>query len=618
METLPERPDPIKSFLSWLDMSDEDVARYSDLSYVLETIKKGELCWQAAASVGVHALVFGVLGETDNQKALAESLAGHALQQMEAVYEYLIQQARQKTLTDEQARMLFHVRVGLGFLLAARGEREAAKRFLHDMAATRLSRHAGGYAYREGGDVVKYSEDMGRAKDLTAYVMCDVYAETEDYEEALHLIAEAADTTGDRLELIPRAIDLLDRWAAKCPAALEPTWDLPEFMFDLLESAGRVLSVCQTADASGALPGDCEQGSAQFLAYKLGQLAARFATRDVYLWHAVLSDFESPNAVYLLVESLLSDCDPQRDWQRAREAYIKGWQLTPCYQGIPAEEIGPHTDLYWAMRIGFADEMLKSTQALVPAESPPTFPDLASRMQAIQDTVTATNLRLIKQQREDDRRRLPTEEELCLFLKERLGTAWDNLPSDVTDALVSAEYGYRAGWQSAIPTRAVLKGFHEAVEACFEWYFSRPFAAYLKERGLLHATVCWGVWRGQPERSPFEAGDPRCLSLGRWAGAFKAVTNAGFSANENVEVKAFLKHNWPDLGVDALRQLAASMRRVQDLRNRGEHPHSPPRPHHTERSETKEMRKLVLDPDGDGSSSIIARICRLFGPGERP
>jgi len=249
--------------------------------------------------------------------------------------------------------------------------------------------------------------------------------------------------------------------------------------------------------------------------------------------------------------------------------------------------------------------------------SPPASPDLASRMQTIQEILTGIALRQIKQQREQDERRPPTKQELHLFLEERLGSVWDNLPSDVTDALLSAEYAYRAGWQSSIPTRAVVEDLHDAVQACFHAYFVDRFIAYLNEGRLSSTPLSFGRWRGQWQEREFKADNPGSVSLGVWASVLEAVADATLTGTENLQVSAFMSLSWPNLGADAVRQLAASLRRVQHLRNPAVHRQWPPRPHHKERAELDEMRQLVLDTDGDGSSSIIAQIYRLLGPSKQ-
>ncbi len=614
METLPEPQDWGQDLFRLLvtpstrdegeeNQVEEDVARYSDLSYALGSISGGDLCWQAVASIGARAFWLATSPKTD-----AEKLVVPALEPMEATYRSLTREAGRRRLTDDEARILFFVRFGLGSLLLLMGDLERAKVFFHEMAATRLSRTRKGA--RAGEGIVAYMPGMDAARAFVSLLVSPRYLAPEECEEWLRFMAQAADTP-ERLfadMALTRASSFLDRWAARCERTerREGADEMDAFLewTALLYSAAEVVSVCQYADTLGAAPGDCETNSAQFFAYKFGQLAARFAASNAGLWHDFFDEVEEePGTFDFLVEALLSPLEGRPDWHKLRDRYESGWRRTPCYAGMPAEEIGPHMDLYWAMRIGFADKMLESAQALVPAGAPGPSPDPARDIQTIKDVVTTVAIRQVKQQRDLDEQRPPTEQELRLFLEGRLAEVWDNLPSDVTDALISAEYGHRDGWRSAIPTLAVLKGFHEAVAACLAWYFARPFATYLAGAGVSRTAVEWGVWNGQPQRRQFHAEDPRCLSLGQWAGAFRAI-------EKNPRVAAFLRHNWPGLGTEALRELAALLRKVQDYRNRAEHPRSSPRSHHTEKAELDEMRKLVLGL-GD-SPSVIVQIYGLL------
>ena len=616
METVPERQDPIKFFLSVL-MSDEDVARYSDPSCAIETLERGELCWQAAVSIGVLAGVVGVLGKTDDQKGLVENLVGHALKPMEALHERLTQEARQQALTDEQARMLFHLRFGLGFLFLAKGEREAGKAFLHDMAATKLSRHGGGQSYRSGDDIVSYTDDMGWGKVLAAIMACDPYSDAEDYDEALYLMMEAGDTTGHYT--VDNAVGLLDRWAARCEAIeqREGADELDAFLewTPLLYSAAEVVSVCQQVDTSGVLPGECDKASPQFLAYKLGQLAARFAAKNADLWHHFLDEVEEePGRFDFLVEALLCDHEPGRDWQKVRDRYLAGWRRTPCYEGTSPEEIGPHMDLYWAMRIGFADKMLESTRALEVAAVPVAIPGLIDQMQRIEDIASTIALRQLRHEREFDERLPQSRGKIAQSLAGYLGDVWGRLPSDVEDALLSAEYSHEAGWRTDISTREVVERFHSAVEACFHRYFVDPFAAYLRRGDVPSAPLCFRGWRGQWQDREFKADNPSSVSLSIWAGVFEALTDPGPTATENLHVKTFVNHNWPELPLADLKELADPLRRIQSYRNLAAHRQSPPRPLQEAKTELDDMRKVVL---GIGSPSVITEIYRLLTPSKQ-
>jgi hypothetical protein len=324
-----------------------------------------------------------------------------------------------------------------------------------------------------------------------------------------------------------------------------------------------------------------------------------------------MEESDQPGGVDFLVEALLCDLEAGPAWRKLRDRYETGWRRTLVYDRASVEEISPAIDLYWAMRIGFADGMLESTQAPLPARPAGAATDLPPDLQTLKDMVGYGNVRLIRLERVTEQLFPPAREAIEQCLRERLGDLWDDLPSDVTDPLISAEYGYGFGWQRFISTGAVLKGFHEAVKACFEWYFARPFAAYLNERRVTRTPVCWGVWQGQPQSDEFFTNKPWCLSLGKWAGALGLVAGGRHPPKNNPQLAAFLGHGWPDLGKDALRQLAGSLRSVQAYRNRWEHSDSPPRPYHTERTELDEMRDLVLGTPK--SPSVICRIYDLLG-----
>jgi len=604
METLPERQDPIKSFVFWLLTSDEDVARYSDLSNVLDTIKKGGLCWQAAASIGAHAIAV-VLGESDDQQALGEDLAGYALKPMETLHESLTQQPSQQPSTDEQARMLFHLRFGLGFLLLAKGERETAKAFLHDMAATKLSRHGGGWASRSGGDIVGYYEDMGRAKDLTASVMLDVYMEAEDYEEALYLIVEAADTTGDRLNLLRHAPDLLDRWAATCER-IEPEgpWGPWLEWAALLYGVARILEVCSYVDTSDAHPAECDKASAQFFAYKFGQLAARAAAKNADPWGSYVEVDDEPGRWDLVVEALLCEHDPSRDWQELRDRYLEEWTRTARYEGTSPEEIGPHMDLYWAMRIGFADKMLESTQALVLSAEPVPTTSVVSDVEALMDTIRGMDRKL-------DELLTGSGQEVRGRVMRHLIAVSDVIAVKVLNHLEKAERYYN----SKINDDIAKESFVKAVEATLNHCLVEQLIKFMQHHRQQQIDIPFPPPRGRERKG---SAGIRQLKLWQWAYVLDTlVTPArrGLSPLATHDLRGFMDEHvgprWPDFG-----PLAKSLRRVWELRGSCAHDQPAEARVDKELEELREMRELVLG--AGGSPSVIVQIYRLLAPSKQP
>jgi hypothetical protein len=602
METLPEPHDRIKSLLSWF-MSDEDVARYSDVAYALERLKTDELCWQAAVSIGVHALGWGVHGKTDEEKALADNLVDRALEPSEALHESLTRQAGQQPLTDEQGRMLFHVRFGLGFLLWVKGDQKRAKRALHDMAATKLSWSRG--SHRSGGDIVPYTDDMGAGKELTALAMSLRYPLGEDYDEALYLIEQAADMPGRGYVPLVLADDLLDRWAAMCER-IEPEgpWGPWLEWVALLYGVARILEVCSYVDTSDAHPAECDKASAQFFAYKFGQLAARAAAKNADPWGSYVEVDDEPGRWDLVVEALLCEHDPSRDWQKLRDRYLEEWTRTARYEGTSPEEIGPHMDLYWAMRIGFADKMLESTQAMVLSAEPVPTTSVVSDVEALMDTIRGMDRKL-------DELLTGSGQEVRGRVMRYLIAVSDVIAVKVLNHLEKAERYYN----SKINDDIAKESFVKAVEATLNDCLVEPLIKFMQQHRQQQIDIPFPPPRGRERKG---SAGIRQLKLWQWAYVLDTlVTPArrGLSPLATHDLRGFMDEHvgprWPDFG-----PLAKSLRRVWELRGSCAHDQPAEARVDKELEELREMRELVLG--AGGSPSVIVQIYRLLAPSKQP
>ncbi len=276
--------------------------------------------------------------------------------------------------------------------------------------------------------------------------------------------------------------------------------------YKLLCRAADLLSVCHHADTSGAVPGDCDTGSAQFLAYKFGQLAAAFAMTKADVWERLLvdEDFGPVLALGFLLDSLVCDYEPQRDWRKARDRYVQRWQSTACYEGASPDQIGPHMDLYWAMRIGFADKMLESTRALEVAAPPAAVPDLIGQMQRIEDIASTIAVRQLKQQRELEERLPPAKRQIYGFLAQCLAGVWDRLPAKVINALMKAEKYY----DSKVDDDGAKVSFVKAVEAALDDCLISPLIDFMQQHGRQQIDLPL-----QPPRNRMGAAGLRKLSL---------------------------------------------------------------------------------------------------------
>ena len=495
------------------------------------------------------------------------------------------------------------------------------------MAATRLS--ARGDQILSGQGMVDYQRDIINGKWLAALFMCEVYEHEEDYEAALYLVMEAIAYNPGNTQLLEQASVLIDRWVEECEKEdASQEYDFPTLWWlDLFAEAAEILSVCQEVDSSGGLPSECKKESAQFLAWKFGQIAGRFAVHDRWCknpfeafagfledrpWDEGFTFSRGGEKVLLAlntVVTLLCEYAPNREWKKIREHYIRMWNNSYTYQGTSLSELTPESDLYWAMRIGFVDKMLETQPKQLIAPLP---------TEKLETIATQTSLGVLKVLQNMSNwesaieSRLPSDlEEIRSLTASQLGDVWDKLPASVADALVEAEQDFQAGTR----TQQAVLDFHKAVEACLHCYFIDPLVSYMNKRGFKEMTLHVGpsgkvrpirIGVNTARESHFT--DPRRLSPRDWASLFEMLADPEQKAMPNLPINMFIKQNWPKLDFVTLKQSVEPLKKIQEYRNHAAHPY-PPRPHMEERNELEKIRKLVL---GIEQTSVIAQIFELF------
>lgn len=626
MEISPQVTDDIKNCMSFL-MNDDDVAAFSDCYHAIAVIKQAQPCWQAPASIGVQAAVLH-LTETDTEKAVLQGLIAYAHKPLEALLDSLVPESDKEALEDERAHLLFHTCFGFGFLLLARGEKERAKTVLHQMVATRLPTR--GVEVRAGPGIIRQTLDITRGKLLAALFMQQEYEAEGGYGEALYLVTEAVACNPWATQLLQEAPVLLDHWAERCEKEdASEEYEFPTLQWlDLFAEAAEVLSVCQEADSSGALPNECKEESAQFLAWKFGQIAGKLAVHDRWCenpveafaeflkdppWEEGVTFSREGEKVQLAlntVRALLCEYEPNRDWEKIREHYISMWNTCYTYRGTSLAELTPESDLYWAMRIGFVDKMLETQPKQLIAPLP------TEKLETI-GTRTSLNVSKILQEISEIKSRLPPPtEEIRVFIADQLSGVWDKLPPGVADALVEAEQSFQVGTR----TQQAILDFHKAAEECLRCYFVDPLVTYMVKQRLEEMTL---HMRARGKARPIRIGanaargtylmDPRRLSLRDWAGLFEMLADPEQEPMVNLSMKMFIKQSWLKFDFATLKQLVEPLKKIQEYRNHAAHRLL--RPHMEERNKLEEMRRLLL---GMEQTSVIAQIFKRFAPETMP
>lgn len=303
------------------------------------------------------------------------------------------------------------------------------------------------------------------------------------------------------------------------------------------------------------------------------------------------------------VEALMSEFDVDRDWQKARQRYVKMWRRSNCWSGAVLSEISPESDLYWAIRIGFADTILelREQKAVVPAgiSQVPVLPDFGSLTQG---EMTALRLQRLQLQNEEILRRLPpTERDIPAKLQEKLGPVWTELPAKVVNTLEKAEKYCR----TQVNDDDAKVWYYKAVEASFNHCFVEPLADFVENRDEKRIRVCFLPPRGSELKSPAQL---RRLMLCEWAEVLEtlaAPSQEGLSSLGTADLRDFTKRHFGWSRMPDLRPLSRSLRRVHDYRKGCAHYQEPSSRYDRERSELEQMRNLVLGIDGP---SVIRQI----------
>lgn len=655
MEVSPEPKGSNDKFLEILkQLMGEDGLRFLNLDNAITAVRQGQPVWQAPFVIGLYALPFLYNWETDSHgtgvpdlvflvsglalQTLLKSkdvtnseisdLVGSALEPLEAKYDSLSVEIPGYGLGDEQAHILFHTRFALGVLLLIRGDEERAATILRKMAATKTSTRGPTTSFGVG----LHHWDVGVTKALAAIVLQDFYARRQDYELALYLLTEAVASNGPGFfseSLLGVVPGLLESFVEKC----ERINSLGGWV-DLFDRAANITEVCGEADVSGELPSDCEVASPQFLAWKFGQLVARFAIRFTlyqgdgkqlllsgYQDHRTMVDTILRAGGYgddwtngTVVASLLCEYDEHRDWQILRQQYVSMWAWSSRYQWLSLCEAGTETDLYWAMRIGFADKMLETRkqEALIPAQAEPSH--IIRDIEMTKHIASTIALRQIIEQQDLDKildlqqklleRLPPSKHQIERLLQQRLSPVWNKLPAALVDALVKAENFYRTG----VNTDDAKGWFHKAVEASLNCCLVEPLVRFTQKQSDMRIAVCFSSPRGVERKT---SSGLRKLSLREWSDILETLSipvDSNLAGLGTADVRQFMKEHFGVLPLPALRELSRSLWDFCQYRKDSQHHHVPR--YEEETRELEQMRELVL---GIKRSSIITQIFQLFG-----
>ena len=248
--------------------------------------------------------------------------------------------------------------------------------------------------------------------------------------------------------------------------------------------------------------------------------------------------------------------------------------------------LSPLSDLYWAMRVGFADA--HSSNA---GEMPVTLADIADSVADLKAISSSTAVHVLHTERntqslvEDVRDRImPNDQFWYDLLGERLPALLRTLPLQTVEHLVSAlRHRFAKEWDECIVCLS------KSLESLFHHIFEPKLQEHPESSGL--QLVGPGPrnsrWTYAPE-------DWNRIQLSGWAGILRTSTEEG----RNAGLRSAIPHAFPNADLDAVVKLNAELAKIAQLR--GSSAHDSPDSDERRGKNANELWDLVVASDGNG------------------
>jgi hypothetical protein len=629
--------DTVKAMLK-LAIDKDNINTYLDHTYDLQCIKQGEPVWEAVYAFACYAAARYIFTTIDDPTKINDEDAVHileshkrfsdySLEPLEALYSS-IKKTNEKRPDDSLKRILVHIRMALGFALLGHNENAKAKSLFHEIARVPISHNERGIF--EDPDIVNLTADIMAAKSLIANYLAPHYEMQTDYAEALYLVTQGNACFSTGLYWVEPIHGLIDKWIQQCEEydKLESS-DIPSLAWvDLFAEVSEILSQTVIADNLNSTPQDCNVDSAQFIAWKFGQIAANFSYRDIrwrdnpkeklfYLLDAVhdygfsVNGFNRSMDVVVdtmhIVGSIICEYDHNKNMRELKEFYMRMWAMSSSTSQCSLTDINPSIDLYWAIRIGWCDKLTElmeeeKTESLpISTSTPPIIQDL----QTIKDIVSTI---AINQFKEINDRLPPSNNDIVQHIRSKLSDIGHDLPSTIMNCLVKAHKYYR----TEVNDDDAKVWFCKSVEAAFNHCLVSPLVDYMKKEHMKSITLCFPPPTGTEKK---REQDLKSMGLRPWSQVLQLSTSAlslgALSSLGIQEFNRFLKAHLKASRLPSFIHLAESLRLAQNLRSGGAHFEDASTRYDKEKRELEDLRKLVLGID---QTSVITLIFKLLLP----
>lgn len=629
----------VKEALS-LYFEDDSVATRGGLESLVARLDEERLEWQQVATVCAAAYTAAFRRATDDDvDEWVRSMLLSAEERIEkrlAVYEA---QTVTGSMSDDDLRCLFHCLCASGF---AKLYLENTALAVGAMVRAAIMPVAGPSTWVAGAGLLPMSRDTLASHLLLAIV--EPFLREGGYAaEAAVLQTELIACGWSDESAFSDAIEVLNELAQDCEdGELEWSDTVPFYGWaNLFAESAVLMQVSGECDDTGADPRLCRKSTAQYQAWLFGWQVARMVAcpnvsstpidrlHNLWLFASYGTDIfvRSRDIVLGALDTAVAIVNGAvtYDLTGARTRALVLWQsrVRSFAEGI--WDIGPRSDLYWAMRIGYYDGLLESS---MPSDETghvfSTPPDEPGQSVTGAQVVEGMGLGFSKLQGQLVEV-LHMLSETCLTpdnvretLRGHLGEVFDWLPVSTVDHLAQGELY----WSSGVQHQQAAVSYVCAVEATLQELLVATLLNYMQKKGKFSIGLVFPSRRPDSAKSAvvplarnFRRGEIEKIALSDIAGCLLALSGQTDYRTCHRVVPELLEFLLDTFGWwnehPALRSLSEKLEKVQHLRAGAAHHRAHTSRYVDEVAGYAELRSLVI---GDGRRSILADIVEVFTP----
>ena len=441
-------------------------------------------------------------------------------------------------------------------------------------------------------------QELGRLPTL--------YERVERFEDALNVTPISFNHVGSETPTCDVACRRLEGWLNQLSrsggvSAVERCLDM---IYGWLDGAGDV------DEEERDHVGECPTATRQFWAWYYGNALGRLLVARPSLRTSLLDEIEAgewDNCWH--VAGVLFETAPH-SWDEYRERALKFYNASDIeypqqgprpWNAVQPPHLSAQSDLYWAMRIGFAD-----AHAVNAEDRKGSLAGITDALERIETITSGTARHVLRAERNIDNlmdtvndRVIPNHEYWYGLLREELPDFISGLPRPTVDHLIDA-YRHRSAMEWDYCKVSLCK----SVESLFVRILVPGITALPESSNL---TIALPRGKRAPRKRSSE--EWHNISMSGWAQILRTATDGGI----NAPLRAFLPHAFPDIDLDSAINLHAALENITQLR--GGAAHDSITADGRKVRDAEELWDLVM---GAGSGGFLAQFCSALGLAKDP